>query len=465
MIHTHTLKQLWLYNLILFTLFSGVALSQSKEQLSFLFVGDVMQHGPQIKGAYNAKTDSYDYSKTFQFIAPVIRQADIAIGNLEVTHAGKPYAGYPQFSAPDELSYTLKEVGFDVLITANNHSCDGGAKGVIRTLDVLDQVGIRHTGTFRNQAERDANYPLIINQGGMKVALLNYTYGTNGLFVPKPLIINYIDSAVIAKDVAKAKQMADYIICTMHWGTEYEPLPGKYQKNYEKYCYELGVDMVIGSHPHVIQPIERKEIDGKERLTAWSEGNFVSNQRSRYKNGGLLVHATLAHDNVDGKGNNIILKDAAYSLAYVYAKEEVNSRPYYILPDYPYNVVSPGFIIQEEKEKMDQFFEDTRSHLKENNIGVEEAKLDLPEDQFGAYLKGYFANLLEVRSDAKWPKYSDFQRNFIHRLIGEDGNYYYISGMMQERADTEVNKQFLESIGLFTEGNVRIEGTAINRIR
>jgi poly-gamma-glutamate synthesis protein (capsule biosynthesis protein) len=249
----HISKALWLFSLLF------VFQLSAQEDLSFIFVGDVMQHDGQIEAAYSKKTGSYEYEDGFKFVRPIINQYDIRIANLEVTLAGRPYKGYPQFSAPDELAETLVSSGFNVVLTANNHSCDRGSKGVIRTLDKLDELGVMHTGTFRNAEEREKNYPLMVNKNGYKVAILNYTYGTNGLTVKEPLIINYIDTAVIRKDIATAKERkADYIICNMHWGTEYKHLPNGYQKKYEQLCYDQGADMVIGGHPHVLQSIERK---------------------------------------------------------------------------------------------------------------------------------------------------------------------------------------------------------------
>ena len=213
-----------------------------------------MQHDGQIEAAYNKTTKTYEYEDGFKYIKPIVNKYDLKVANLEVTLAGKPYKGYPQFSAPDELAETLVNTGFNVILTSNNHACDRGSKGVIRTLDKLDELGVMHTGTFRSQEERDKNYPLMVEQNGMKIAMLNYTYGTNGLTVAAPWIINYIDSLQIKKDIQRAKELqADYIVCNMHWGKEYKPLPDNYQKKYEKLCYLYGADMVIGGHPHVVQ--------------------------------------------------------------------------------------------------------------------------------------------------------------------------------------------------------------------
>ena len=216
--HIRTLKVQSLYSL--FAIFFTFSTYGQSEELSFLFVGDVMQHDGQIEAARNkaeGRSYDYEYDDGFKFIKPIVQEYDIRIANLEVTLAGKPFKGYPQFSAPDQLAEILKNTGFNIILTSNNHSCDRGSKGVLRTLNKLDELGLKHTGTFRNKEERDANYPLMVSENGMKIAILNYTYGTNGLEVAKPLIINYIDSALIRKDVARAKELnADYIICNMH---------------------------------------------------------------------------------------------------------------------------------------------------------------------------------------------------------------------------------------------------------
>ena len=439
MIHILISKQQWLFS-VLFIFISSVALSQKEGQLSFLFAGDVMQHGPQIEGAYNKISGKYEYENSFKYIKPVIESVDVAIANLEVTHAGKPYSGYPQFSAPDELSYALKNVGFDVLLTCNNHSCDGGGKGVIRTLDVLDKAGIVHTGTFRNKKERDANYPLVINKNGMKVAILNYTYGTNGLVVPAPIIINYIDSAVLRADFAKAKKMADYIICTMHWGAEYQPLPNAYQKNYEKFCYELGADMVIGGHPHVIQPAERKTVNSYDKLTAWSLGNFVSNQRDRFKNGGMLVQATIEkNENIDGKGKSVILKDANYWLFYVHKRIEGIFKSYYVLPEYDYNASYASFMNPAELHLMSEFFSDSRALMKKHGKDVSELTLkDLNTNgYYEKSLKGYYSVLVGVGSN-----FSSTNMELLHKMVATSGEELWLSGY----CDSPEQATFIEHI-------------------
>jgi poly-gamma-glutamate capsule biosynthesis protein CapA/YwtB (metallophosphatase superfamily) len=437
-----------LIHLLISVFFLCESFTGLSQELSFIFAGDVMQHGPQITAARNDKTDSYDYDASFQFVKPIIESKDIAIANLEVTHAGKPYAGYPQFSAPDELSAALQTAGFDVIITANNHSCDGGAKGVTRTLDILDALNIKHTGTFRNKAERDANYPLILNEKGMKVALLNYTYGTNGLSVAPPLIVNYIDSAVIRKDIKKAKELkADYIICTMHWGNEYESQPSAYQKKWEKFCYELGVDMIIGSHPHVVQPLETKSIGGENKLTAWSLGNYVSNQKDRYKNGGLMVAATL-----EKKQDKIELTNVEHSFHYVHIKQERGVKYYYMLPDFNYLSYRPDFMQKEDLDKMKEFFNDSRALFKTYSKGTTEIIIE-PDDKIGElyqlYLKGYYTVIIENKADNKKPVYwQNVLKPYVNKLIYSDGSYAYTGEILATKEEAFGNLQFFKDCNI-----------------
>jgi poly-gamma-glutamate synthesis protein (capsule biosynthesis protein) len=405
-----------------------------------------MQHDGQIEAAYNKTNNSYEYEDGFKFVRPIINQYDLAIANLEVTLAGKPYKGYPQFSAPDELAETLVNSGFNVILTANNHSCDRGSKGVVRTLDKLDELGVKHTGTFRSQAERDKNYPLIVEEKGMKIAMLNYTYGTNGLEVAKPLIVNYIDSVVIKKDIARAKQLgADYIVCNMHWGLEYKFLPNKYQKTYEELCYRNGVDMVIGGHPHVVQPIEKKTVNGEEKLTVWSLGNFVSNMQTRPTRGGLMVGATISKHK-----NKVELESAEYYLVYVLKKSEGEVTQYYILPDYDYNNHRPGFLDAKNQTHYNNFFADSRKLFNEHNKGVQECvmvpvKNETCTSLWDCYLEEYYSVLVSTNSD-------DLLKDknlgpYMHEHVDKKGQAFVLSGICSSKSQAKGNLQFIKDCG------------------
>ncbi|NVO21411.1 MAG: CapA family protein [Bacteroidetes bacterium] len=303
---------------------------QSKTEVSLLFIGDIMQHMPQVDAAWNDSLKAYTYDSTFQYISPFISGYDIAIANLETTLAGKPYSGYPAFSSPDELVTGMLHAGIDIVGTANNHCCDRGKTGIERTIEILDSLGLKHLGTYRNAKEfRDQN-PMILQRNGISLALLNYTFGTNGIPVPEGNIVSLIDKPGIERDLEMAKKSKpDKIIIFMHWGDEYQREPNAYQKEFAGFCFGHGADIIIGSHPHVLQRMEWIKNDslGREKLVAWSLGNSVSNQRKRYTDGGAMIGITLQKMN-----GETTIEDASYQLTWVYNPIRYGKRQYYILP-------------------------------------------------------------------------------------------------------------------------------------
>jgi poly-gamma-glutamate synthesis protein (capsule biosynthesis protein) len=217
----------WLYPVLLLaflTPFAPATAQIKTDTLRLLFAGDVMGHAPQITSAEVIKDKKYDYEPCFQYVKPIVSEADLAIANLELTLPGKPpYTGYPMFRSPDALAEALKNTGFDVLVTANNHTNDARGSGVISTIRTLDRLKLSHTGTFASARERDTQYPLILSKNGFRLALLDYTYGTNGVPTDSPTIVNLIDETRIAADLEKAKSLKPhYIIAFMHWGLEYQ---------------------------------------------------------------------------------------------------------------------------------------------------------------------------------------------------------------------------------------------------
>ena len=265
----------------------GVTLS-AQERITLLFAGDLMQHQAQINAA-RAPDGKYDYSPCFSLVKEQISRADIAVGNLEVTLGGKPYRGYPTFSAPDEYLQAIKDAGFDVLLTANNHCLDRGKKGLERTIARMDSLSIPHAGTYRNMEERRQRYPLFIRKKGFCIAILNYTYGTNGLKAASPNIVNYIDKETILEDIRSARAVQpDAIIACMHWGEEYHSLPDRGQRELADWLLEQGVTHIIGAHPHVIQPMELREAGNRQHVVVYSLGNFISNMSAANTDGGLI---------------------------------------------------------------------------------------------------------------------------------------------------------------------------------
>lgn len=351
---------------------------QDTTRISLLFVGDIMQHDSNIAAAYDVAAKKFDYSACFEYVAPILRSADLTIGNLELTLAGSPYKGYPQFSAPDELVRELKRAGVDVLVTANNHSLDRGRKGLERTLQVLDTLQIQHTGTFRDSAQRALVYPLLVHKNGFTFSLLNYTYGTNGIPVTKPNVINLIDTVRMKKDFAIARtQQADAIIVFLHWGAEYQSLPNKEQKRLAAMCFREGATLVIGAHPHVLQPMEwNKE---KNRLIAYSLGNFVSGQRPRYRDGGAMLWIEMEKVKTDSVTQHTAIKNAAYELAWV--SKSMDEKKEFVM--YPFRyfendtlMVRPAALQQAFR----LFKEDSRALYAKHNVNIAERKSEITAD-------------------------------------------------------------------------------------
>ena len=233
----------------------GQAPAVPATEVSLLFAGDAMQHKAQIQSAKQG--EAYDYSPCFADITHEIAAADYAVVNLESPIGGQPYTGYPCFSAPDEFPIALQNAGFDLFLTANNHCLDRYTRGAIRTLHILDSIGADHIGTYDSKDSFERFYPFITSIKGIRIAFLNYTYGTNGFTPHSPLIVNYIDEEKIKKDIFRAKTLsADLIVACLHWGDEYQLLPNKRQEDLADFLAKEGVQLIIGAHPHVIQPME-----------------------------------------------------------------------------------------------------------------------------------------------------------------------------------------------------------------
>lgn len=361
----------------LFILCSLIVFAQEivqKDSITIVFMGDIMGHSPQIKAAYDKKTKTYNYDDVFKNVAPIIKKADFAIANLEVTLAGKPYKGYPQFSSPDALAVAAKKSGIDILVTANNHSCDRGKKGILKTLNVLDTLKIPHTGTFRNIKEKVASNLLIFNKNNIKVGLLNYTYGTNGLPIPEGTFVNEIDTLKILRDINYSKfqnKTFDKLIVMLHWGNEYKSNPSKEQVKIADFLFKNGVDIIIGGHPHVLQKMEftKKTKTAKEKLITYSLGNFVSNQRTRKRDGGAMVQLTLTKTNGITKISN-----AGYYLTWVYKHKVDGKDKFEIVPCATYEANKFSDINEKDREKIKLFMSDSRALFKKNNLLVDEIK-------------------------------------------------------------------------------------------
>lgn len=341
---------------ILFFLLVFCYSQAQQKRVSLLFAGDAMQHLPQVKAAKTAH--GYSYDSCFYLLKDKVSLADIACVNFETTLGGKPYSGYPQFSAPDEFAIGLKNNGFDLFFLANNHVVDKGRKGLERTLNMLDSIGIKHTGAFKSKDTRGLNYPLMIIKNGIRIAFLNYTYDTNGIPVREPNIVNVIDTFLMKRDLRLTQlYKPDIVIANMHWGDEYVTKPSAEQRKLAEFLFRNGVRIIIGNHPHVVQPLVENKVDGEiESVVYYSLGNFVSNQEKVNTDGGALAEIVISKSEDD---NLIKIESCDYSLVWVRKQTENGKLKYTLIPVEEHKKSAIPTLSSQELQKMNIFARNT----------------------------------------------------------------------------------------------------------
>ena len=261
------------------------AKKKSKEdELDLVMAGDVLLHLRLAYWSENGK-GGYDFNPIFKLIKPIIKKADLAIVNQETILGGKELgvSGYPTFNGPYELGDAIANAGFDVVLQSNNHSLDRGKQGIYNCLNFWKKYPkIKTVGI--NTSEAQKKKLCIYKKNGIKVAILNYTYGTNGIPLPKdmPYAVNYLVKDEVINDIKMAEKEAEFTIVCPHWGTEYYRGITDYQKTWSKIFVENGVDLVLGAHPHVIEPIKyvTDKKTGHKMLVYYSLGNFVNSTMS-----------------------------------------------------------------------------------------------------------------------------------------------------------------------------------------
>jgi poly-gamma-glutamate synthesis protein (capsule biosynthesis protein) len=277
----------------------------SSEIVRVLFLGDIMAHGQQIK---NAKTkDGYDFTRQFARIKPFLRKA-MVVGNLETTFSGakRKFTGYPAFNTPDELAEALVDLGVHVVTLANNHILDRGVSGVERTLEVLDDAGILWTGV----SDRDIapGQPLLVEYGGLRWAFVNFTYGSNQPLSKKnerEIGINVISEEAVKESLRAARELGpDVTVALFHWGNEYQLKPSAAQVKTAELAAAEGADLVIGTHPHVLQPVTMLPTDKGRTLVAYSLGNFIANQVTAPRERGMVLAAEF--EKIEGGGARLV---------------------------------------------------------------------------------------------------------------------------------------------------------------
>ncbi len=346
--------------------------SSKDPEVTFAVVGDIMGHEAQIRSALDPATGQYDYRPVFAPLKDRISRVDLALGNLELTLPGKPemYSGYPQFGSPDALPFALKELGFDLLVTANNHSMDKGEAAAIRTAETVRSLGFLQTGTFP-KSEYENRRILEVEKNGIRMVVLNYTYDTNGIAVTPGVVVNVIEKERILKDfeLARAKK-PDLIIVCYHFGKEYEFLPNAYQKEWADLAFQEGAQIVLGGHPHTLQPFERRITadrfgNKKERFVIWSLGNFVSNMQRRYVDGGIILNFKIVK-----KEEGVVIRGIDYTPVWVYTPIEKGRLKFYVLPVLDH--LEDKDMDRISMSRMKQFLEDTDKILGDSKKAVKD---------------------------------------------------------------------------------------------
>ncbi|MCL6570711.1 MAG: CapA family protein [Bacillus sp. (in: Bacteria)] len=289
-------------------------------------IGDILIHDKVYQDAFNGAL--YDFDPMFLDMKPLLEKPDILTANQESRLGGLDLglSGYPMFNSPHEVADSLVDTGVDIVSTANNHTLDKGEKGIQSEAAYLDSIGLPHVGSFLD--EKDQQTLRIINKNGIKLAFLSYTYGTNGIPVPdgKDFLVNLINRETMKEEIHQAKKEADVIVMSIHWGNEYQRIPTTEQKELASFLANEGVDIIFGSHPHVLQPMEWIQTnDGRKTFVIYSLGNFISAQYDDYKDIGGLATIDISK-NVSEKGTSIEFSNPIFYPTYVTSEQYNNFR-------------------------------------------------------------------------------------------------------------------------------------------
>ena len=290
-------------------------------------IGDTLCHNTQYWDAYNKTTGEYDFSYVYEDISYYTKIGDLTIGSLETSFAGEDrgYSNYPTFNSPDSLATALKKIGVDIISTAGNHALDYGYTGLSRTIDVLDEADLSHLGTYKTQEDQEKLLYKYVK--GVKIAFINYTYGTNGIAVPegKEYCINLIDKDLMKKQIEQAKEEgANVIVACIHWGIEYQTSPSSEQEELADFLFTNGVDVIIGNHPHCLEPMEKRTIvteDGEEKevFVIYALGNFTADQTDEITRDSIILNLKLTYK-TDGK---LSIDKAEYVPIYMYKNANI----------------------------------------------------------------------------------------------------------------------------------------------
>ena len=352
-------------------------LTQTKDistttEATIISVGDIFLHTNNLSAAYNSKTKTYNFDSAFSEVENYFKSADVSTAWLGgVMSTSGPYTGYPSFKSPAALVDTLGKIGLDVAYRTN-HTMDFGIKGLNATTEILQKNNINQVAGY---ATEEASKEIFVYQkNDLKISFLGYIYGMNGLPIPKKWMINLIDLKKIENDIKIAKTKSDFVVIALHFGNEYERYPNKWQKETAQKVADFGADLIIASHPHVLQPVDTLTAkDGRKVYVAYGLGNFYCGQRFKYTDAGVILKYT-----VEKTAGKTTLKNISYIPTWVAEYKENSKTQYKILPSQKYlELYKSGqakFLSVTNYNRLKQTYEETVKHLDNSKIGFTEYK-------------------------------------------------------------------------------------------
>jgi len=353
-------------------------LEKISSKVTFSAVGDIMCHSTQFKYAF-VPPDSFNFDPVFEYVKPILSSADFTMGNIETVFAGekRKYSGYPLFNSPDELMVSLKNSGFDMLFSSNNHALDKGKYGLFRTIQLADSLGIEISGTYISKIDRDSLRIKTINN--VSFGVLSYTYSLNGFSIPKgeDYLISQIDKDKIQREINDLRESnVDLVMIYFHFGDEYNSEPSLYQKDIVEFTIKSGADVIIASHPHVLQPVEMfKPVNSKldSGFVAYSLGNFVSNQRWRYSDCGIILNFEITKNTID---NSLTLSDLNYLPFWVFKGKIEGESQYKLIPSEIANwKYSPEFLTEQDIRLIKESLSDTKKIIESKTSSIKQIRL------------------------------------------------------------------------------------------
>ncbi|WP_339182274.1 CapA family protein [Oceanobacillus sp. FSL W7-1293] len=318
-------------------------------------IGDILIHDRVYDDAWDGEI--YDFKPMLAEVLDYLREPEITVANQETIMGGESIglSGYPNFNSPVEIGDALQDAGVDIVTMANNHTLDSGEEAIQNAIAYYQEIGMLYTGSFQSKKDQ-SEIRVIETEQNISVAFLSYTYGTNGMPIPegKPYLVNLIQREQIKEEVEKANELADATIISLHFGEEEARMPNQKQKDLAQYAADLGVDVVIGHHPHVLQPIEWLEgKEGNQTLIAYSLGNFLSGQYQFYNRIGGILEFDLVKEE-----DEVLVQNPRFQPTFVEFEEEEDGDTMKDIQVVPLEQAS-----EEQIENLDDVYSEMQDHM------------------------------------------------------------------------------------------------------